>query len=156
MNQITRLFESWDRLRLYKPNIDNGPTLYLNLLKYVTQTHGWKVAAVKQATPGELAKLIQCDVEACESQIDFDATAIVPAKPLREQRGKRMTIDQRMKLVLFEKPESSGWSVTQFEAELKCSRAGIHKTASWKALEAARKLGKAERRKDRRAKTRSP
>lgn len=78
-------------------------------------------------------------------------SAFIAAKT---QRGKRMTIDQRMKLVLFEKPESSGWSITEFETELKCSRGGIHKTASWKALEAARKLGKAERRNDRRAKTR--
>ena len=67
-----------------------------------------------------------------------------------EQRGKRMTIDQRMKLLLFENPDSSGWSITKFQTELKCSRGGIHKTASWKALEAARKLGKTDRRTDRR------
>jgi hypothetical protein len=87
------------------------------------------------------------------------ATAILPspsvaAKTLREQHGKRLTIDQRMKLVLFEKPESAGWTVTEFQAELKCSRGGVHKTASWQALVAARKLGKSEPRTDRRAKTR--
>lgn len=78
----------------------------------------------------------------------------VAAKTLRDQGGKRLTIEQRMRLVLFEKPESSGWTITEFQTELQCSRGGIHKTASWQALEAARKLGKAERRKDRRAKTR--
>ncbi len=91
---------------------------------------------------------------AAELRAALPQPASVADKPPREQHGKRMTIDQRMKLVLFEKPESSGWSITEFETELKCSRAGIHKTASWKALEAARKLGKAERRNDRRAKTR--
>jgi hypothetical protein len=78
----------------------------------------------------------------------------VTAKSPRNQGGKRLTIEQRMKLVLFEKPESSGWTITEFQAELQCSRGGIHKTASWQALEAARKLGKAERRNDRQAKTR--
>ena len=83
-----------------------------------------------------------------------EVSAFVAAKTLREQHGKRMTIDQRMKLVLFEKPESKGWNISEFQAELECSRGGIHKTATWKALEAARKLGKAERQTDRHAKTR--
>ena len=93
-------------------------------------------------------------VEFLASLIQAVGQGDAKAKPPLEQREKRMTIDQRMKLMLFDKPESSGWSITEFETELKCSRAGIHKTASWKALDAARKLGKAERRNDRRAKTR--
>ena len=66
---------------------------------------------------------------------------------------EKFTIEQRMKLVLFDKPESAGWTISEFQTELECSRGGVHKTATWQALEAARKLGKTERRKDRRRRT---
>jgi hypothetical protein len=79
-----------------------------------------------------------------------DTSAFVAAKPLREQRGKKLTINDRMRLTLLNKPESKGWSVTEWMAELKCSRGGIGNSDVWQELEAARKLGKSERRKDRR------
>ena len=74
----------------------------------------------------------------------------VPAMTPRVQHGKPMTIDQRMRLLMDQKPESLGWTVTEFQNELKCSRGGIAKTPCWNMLESARKLGKIERRKDRR------
>ena len=107
-----QLHESWNRLRLYEESI--GDCRFLNVLKYVRRTHGWKADAIEKATPGELSKLIQNDVKEAKSrfdkdseviltaqpvacaengketpaknQPDFDETAFVPAKTLREQR----------------------------------------------------------------------
>jgi hypothetical protein len=69
--------------------------------------------------------------------------------PVREKKGKKVTVDQRMKLLLIEKPESSGWTVTKFQKELKCSRGAVGGAPTWQMLESARKLGKNERAKDR-------
>ena len=79
MNERRQLDEAWDRLRLYEPSI--GYRGELNIIKYVSRNHGWKVAAIKKSTPGELAKLIQRDVEECESQIDKNAKRILTAQP---------------------------------------------------------------------------
>jgi hypothetical protein len=50
----------------------------------------------------------------------------------------------RMLDVLTRKPECRGWTITQWTRELKCARATIQKTETWKELNAARKLIRAE------------
>lgn len=95
------------------------------------------------------------EVEHSGQQVTKSEASRAIAKPLRKKDGKLPSIDDRMKLLLFNKPESNGWTVSQFVAELKCSRSGVADTATWKMLEAARKLGKAERRKDRRRRGKS-
>lgn len=90
MKERRQLDEAWDRLRLYKPNVGNCE--YLNVVNYVSRTHGSKVAAIKKSTPGVLAKLIQRDVEECESQIDKNAKGVFivqPAAQIQEPPVKR-------------------------------------------------------------------
>lgn len=72
-----------------------------------------------------------------------------PATKYGRIKGERITIDQRMRRVLDDQPEAEGWSITQWQETLKRSRGGIHKTKTWTGLEAARKLGKVEKRTDR-------
>jgi hypothetical protein len=91
------------------------------------------------------------DVAFVDTVAVVDDTAFIAAKTLREQRGKKkVTINDRLRLTLLSKPESKGWTVTEWQAELKCSRGAIGKSDVWQELESARKLGKSERRKDRR------
>ncbi len=77
-----------------------------------------------------------------------DASGFVVAKTLREQRGqKKLTTNDLMRLELFENPDSKGWSVTEWQNRVKRSRGSIAGSDVWKELEAARKLGKSDRRR---------
>lgn len=45
-----------------------------------------------------------------------------PRRKQTKSSQKKITIEERMKLLLFDNPDSYGWTVTQFQKELKCSR----------------------------------
>jgi len=77
-----------------------------------------------------------------------DTPSDKPAKPAESTKaakpaqGKKTTINARMLDILARHPDCRGWTITQWQQELKCSRGGIHKTDTWRQLEASRKLGK--------------
>lgn len=127
-----------------------GPALEADIREFAT---------VKNATT--LREWIRAEGQQAKQKVEKENKRASPDRTKqRTKRGRpnepaKYTIEERMKLVLFDKPESSGWSVTEFQAELNCSRGGIHQTTTWKALEAARKLGKTERRNDRRRRTKA-
>ena len=75
-----------------------------------------------------------------------DTVVTVPSK-----RGRKTpTTKELMQLALINKPESTGWGITEWQKETKRSRGSIGGCEVWHQLESARKLGKTEKRTDRR------
>jgi hypothetical protein len=61
----------------------------------------------------------------------------------------KATVNMRMADEIQKNPNAMGWTITQWQQHLKCSRAAIQGTATWRSLERCRLTKKAERIKDR-------
>jgi len=85
-------------------------------------TYGGLSAELLQATAGETAP-----ATARQLEIDDQLQTRTPA-----------TINARMLESLQKTPDCHGWTVTQWCEHLKCSRAAVHKTDTWKELQNAR------------------
>lgn len=57
----------------------------------------------------------------------------------------RATINARMLETLQKNPDARGWTVRKWTEYLKCSRAGVHDTETWRQLSALRELERVER-----------
>ena len=75
-----------------------------------------------------------------------------PAKPARQKTSPKATVNQRMSELIIERKGTMGWNSRQWAEFLKCTASTVVATTVWKELEIARKVGKAELRKDRRRK----
>jgi hypothetical protein len=82
------------------------------------------------------------DAEA-ERRLVAPEAAINNGRPKRGKRG-RLMVGERMEATLIKKPEALGWTVTEWVAELKCARAAVQKTDTWKRLHAAHVVAKVE------------
>jgi hypothetical protein len=85
------------------------------------------------------------DVGGNAAQGDDQAEATKPT-------GKPAKVNERMAGTIMENPEAMGWNSAQWARHLKCGKSSVVQTATWKKLESARQLAKAERMKDRRRK----
>jgi hypothetical protein len=65
-------------------------------------------------------------------------------------RVPKATVNMRMAEEIQKNPEAIGWTITQWQKYLKCGRATIQGTATWRSLESHRLSEKAKRIKDRR------
>ncbi len=72
----------------------------------------------------------------------------------KEKPPRKATINMRMADVLQNEIEAMGWTISQWQAHLKCSRAAIAESKTWSNLTVNRAERKAELQKTKRQKTR--
>jgi hypothetical protein len=65
-------------------------------------------------------------------------------------RVPKATVNMRMADEIQKNPDAMGWTITQWQRHLKCGRATIQETDTWRMLESYRQNKKAEGMKDRR------
>jgi hypothetical protein len=65
-------------------------------------------------------------------------------------RAPKATVNMRMADEIQRHPDAMGWTITQWQKHLKCGRATIQGTETWRNLENYRLSKKAERMNDRR------
>ncbi len=64
-------------------------------------------------------------------------------RPRMKPRRGRLMVKERMEATLIKKPEALGWTITEWQKELKCSRGVVQKTETWERLHAQHRLEQA-------------
>ncbi|MEI8373688.1 MAG: hypothetical protein WCJ35_12745 [Planctomycetota bacterium] len=120
-----------DAVRIYTKDREADGPLDMDCIE-------WLSAAIQQ----EYARLIQT----LPNSEEQPASTAAPQTPVAigKNSGKLKTNDL-MILTLEKTPEAANWSISQWETNIKRSRAAIHATQQWERLAAVHKVAKVER-----------